>query len=98
MQFTIALFSAISLGAAVPVPPVTYHATLTMSMPYYGLVEDLEVWFDGAAGLERIDYYGGLDTYLYNTTGFDFQSPVAAANLRKWHQSSHEQCDAESQE
>ena len=53
---------ALALGAASSAPtlPTRFHANVTMTMPYYGLVEPIEVWYDLAAGLQRLDYYGGL--------------------------------------
>ena len=65
---SVALTLAMTAGASAKVAmPTRYHASVTMTMPYYGLEEPIEVWYDSAQGLERIDYYHGLDTYLYNT-------------------------------
>jgi len=71
-MWRLAALPAVALAAA-PVPPTQYKAKVTMTMPYYDLVEPIDAWFDGKAGLGRLDYWGGADRYLYNSSGTAYQ-------------------------
>ena len=31
------------------------------------------MWYDGSAGLGRLDYWGGVDRYIYNSSGIGYQ-------------------------
>ena len=53
--------------------PASYTAKVTMTMPYYDLVEPITAWVDAETGLGRLDYWGGVDTYIYNTNGTCYQ-------------------------
>jgi len=53
--------------------PTSYTAKVTMTMPYYDLVEPIQAWMDADAGLGRLDYWGGVDTYIYNSSGTCYQ-------------------------
>jgi len=40
-----------------------------MSMPYYNLVEPITGYFCKKGGMSRLDYWGGTERYIYNSTG-----------------------------
>jgi len=46
-------------------PALQYVAEAVMILPYAGTAEPTQVWFDGAGGRSRTDYYDGLDSYFY---------------------------------
>ncbi|KDO18268.1 hypothetical protein SPRG_21558 [Saprolegnia parasitica CBS 223.65] len=56
-----------------PIFPTQYEASLTFRMPYVGLVEPVFVHVDEPAGLQKLSYYGGVDEYIFNTTGSSYQ-------------------------
>lgn len=70
-----AIFAAAVAGAsAVDINiPVQYHAKATMSMPYYDLVEPITAYFCGIDNVGRLDYWDGVERYLYNSTGQGYQ-------------------------
>ena len=44
-----------------------------MTMPYYDLVEPITAYFSEDEGMGRLDYWGGIDRYLYNASGTTYQ-------------------------
>lgn len=46
-------------------PPPIYDATLEFKIPYIGLTEEVRAQVDTPAGMQRLDYYSGLDTYIF---------------------------------
>ena len=44
-----------------------------MTMPYYDLVEPITAYYCEDCGLGRLDYWGGVDTYIYNSSGTCYQ-------------------------
>jgi len=70
---TLALALLPGAMAAAPAVPTQYFAKVTMTMPYYDLVEPISVWYDEANGLGRLDYWEGVDRYLYNSSGESYQ-------------------------
>lgn len=54
-----------------PVPPSyasAYEANLTVSLPYASIVETMRVWFDAVNQRQRMEYYGGMDTTILDTS------------------------------
>lgn len=39
--------------------PKTYHATGLLTLPYDGIMEPFEIWYDEHLNMSRIDYYHG---------------------------------------
>lgn len=56
-----------------PAFPTQYEASITVNMPYIGLVEPIYVHVDEAQGLQRLSYYGDTDVFIFNTTGLSYQ-------------------------
>ncbi|KAG2510562.1 hypothetical protein JM16_008501 [Phytophthora kernoviae] len=56
-----------------PVFPTQYEASVTFNMPYMDMVEPLYVHVDEVKGLQKLSYYGGTDTYIFNTSGPSYQ-------------------------
>jgi hypothetical protein len=44
-----------------------------MTMPYYDLVEPITAYYCEDCGLGRLDYWGGVERYLYNASGPAYQ-------------------------
>jgi len=44
--------------------PDVYTAYLTVSLPYADIVEPISYWYDAENQLQRVDYYGGMDSYI----------------------------------
>jgi len=42
-----------------------YKASVVMALPYASIQEPMDVWYDAVNGMQRVDYYGGMDTYMY---------------------------------
>ena len=64
-----AAFAAIAQGAA---PPPTYDKQYflsgTITLPYVNLVEPFQTYYDGVNNRQRIDYYNGMDSYVYRVS------------------------------
>lgn len=61
----------VSLGS--PNMPTEYYVEATMTMPYYGLVEPITAYYSDSTGMGRLDYWEGIDRYIYNSSGTAFQ-------------------------
>lgn len=59
--------SRITRALPPPSPPATQFR-----IPYINLVEPILVHMDSNKGLMRMDYYQGMDTYIFNTSGNAF--------------------------
>jgi len=59
----------LGVGAAAKASPPQYGSQLyikaTMSLPYAGIVEDIEAWFDGQGDRAKVNYYDGMDSYIF---------------------------------
>jgi hypothetical protein len=75
-MLTKTLFAATTIASASAVTiniPDDYHVQATMTMPYYNLVEPITAYFSSSMGLGRLDYWGGVERYLYNSSGQGYQ-------------------------
>jgi len=45
--------------------PQQYHVKATMSLPYAGIIEPVEIWYDAQNNQQRVDYYNGMDSYVF---------------------------------
>lgn len=48
--------------------PKQYSVSVLLELPYIDLVEPIEVYYDEAQELQRMDYWHGADTYVFNAT------------------------------
>jgi len=44
-----------------------------MTMPYYNLVEPITGYYCAMGGMGRLDYWGGVERYIYNASGQGYQ-------------------------
>lgn len=44
-----------------------------MTMPYYDLVEPITGYYCAKGGMGRLDYWGGVERYIYNASGQGYQ-------------------------
>ena len=44
-----------------------------MTMPYYNLVEPITAYYCEKGGMGRLDYWGGVERYISNSTGTGYQ-------------------------
>lgn len=49
-------------------PPTAYRVSVLLELPYIDLVEPIEVYYDEALHLQRMDYWDGADTYVFNNS------------------------------
>ena len=49
-------------------PPTQYSVSVLLELPYIDLVEPILVYYDEDLKLERLDYWHGADTYVFNLT------------------------------
>jgi hypothetical protein len=68
MIFFVALFASALLlhlvRAQAPQQWQQYSGNLTLSIDAYDIHEPIEIWYDKTHKLQRIDYYGGMDTTI----------------------------------
>jgi len=71
----VAVAACICVVAAVnpPVFPKSYILSGTMSLPYANMKEPITLRYDGTNGRARVDFYNGLDYWVYRN---DLSAPV----------------------
>ena len=48
--------------------PNRYRVSVLLELPYIALVEPMEVYYDATLSLQRVDYWDGADTYVFNAS------------------------------
>lgn len=56
-----------------PVFPMEYEASISLHLPYIDLIEPIYVHVNEHKRLQRLSYYGGMDTLVINETGASYQ-------------------------
>lgn len=72
MFLVLVLGAFVTLDAASFKVPVVYEADIQFLIPYIGLTESAYIFNDGNKGKMRLEYYSGMDTYIFSNTGFDY--------------------------
>ena len=68
LAFVVGCAVAQSSGALGWEPPTQYSVSVLLELPYIDLVEPILVYYDEDLKLERLDYWHGADTYVFNLT------------------------------
>jgi len=64
--FALALVASLALAQGL-VFPKQYKLVASMKLPYVGINEPITAYFDGIGGRQRMEYYNGLDTYIFRS-------------------------------
>jgi len=63
--------ASLALSKSAPTWPNQYYVSGTFDIPYFNIVENLELYYDGANNRQLFSYYNGTDNYLWR---FDIQT------------------------